>query len=61
MLALLMTGLSVALTFVLGLVLFALHFAALTLGWGPNRDRPALFKTLFRLETAGSPMKARQA
>ena len=37
---------------VTGHLVFALHFVALALGWGPNRERPALFKTLFRVEAA---------
>ncbi len=37
---------------VAGHLVFALHFMALAFGWGPNRDRPALFKTLFRVEAA---------
>ncbi|MBK6867580.1 MAG: cbb3-type cytochrome c oxidase subunit I [Burkholderiales bacterium] len=37
---------------VTGHLVFALHFVALALGWGPNRNQPALFKTLFRVEVA---------
>jgi len=37
---------------VLGHVVFAMHFMAMALGFGPNRDQPALFRQLFRKEVA---------
>ena len=37
---------------VLGHLVFAAHFMALSLGFGPQRDQPALFRQLFRREAA---------
>ncbi len=37
---------------VVGHLVFSFHFVALAFGWGPNHDRPPLFKTLFRVEAA---------
>jgi cytochrome c oxidase cbb3-type subunit 1 len=37
---------------VLGHIVFGAHFMALALGFGPQRDKPALFRQLFHKEAA---------